>query len=117
MTLHGKALRTSLIILPMLLFAKTLRTSMTLWRRNDIRKFDADALLFREIQYKKRDILMIKQRFQCGFHWNKVKYVGITITHVCFTALTLAWSLGRCLNTRLLRPRVQTSSKGPNKCL
>ena len=27
---------------------------MTLWRRTDVRKFDADAILFREILYKKR---------------------------------------------------------------
>ena len=42
------------------------RVSMTLWRRNDVRKFDADAILFREIQCKKRDILMFKPRFQTG---------------------------------------------------
>ena len=29
-----------------------------------------------------------------------MKYARITITHVCFIALTLAGSLGRCLNTR-----------------
>ena len=28
--------------------------------------------------------------------WNKVKYARITITHVCFIALTLAGSLGSC---------------------
>ena len=28
------------------------------------------------------------------------KHARITITHVCFIALTLAGSLGRCLNTR-----------------
>ena len=38
------------------LFAKTLNASMTLWRRSDVQKFDADAILFREIQFKKRDI-------------------------------------------------------------
>ena len=32
--------------------------------------------------------------------WNKVKYARITITYVYFIALTLAGSLGRCLNTR-----------------
>ena len=32
--------------------------------------------------------------------WSKVKYARITITHVCFIALTLAGSLRRCLNTR-----------------
>ena len=34
---------------------------MTLWRRYDVRKFDADAILLREILCKKRDILMIKR--------------------------------------------------------
>ena len=29
---------------------------MTLWRRNDVQKFDADAILFREIKHKRRDI-------------------------------------------------------------
>ena len=29
---------------------------MTLWRRNYVRKFDADAILFWEIKCKKRDI-------------------------------------------------------------
>ena len=42
----------------------------------------------------------VSQRFQCELGWNKVKYARITITHVCFIALTLAGSLGRCLNTR-----------------
>ena len=32
------------------------RVYMTLWRRNDVRKFDAGAILFREIKCKKRDI-------------------------------------------------------------
>ena len=32
------------------------RVYMTLWRRNDVQKFDADASLFREIKCKKRDI-------------------------------------------------------------
>ena len=43
---------------------------------------------------------MFKRRFQCGLCRNQVKYARITITHVCFIALTLAGSLGRCLNTR-----------------
>ena len=95
-----KALRTRLIISPMFLFAKTLRTVMTLWRRYDVRKYTADAILFREIQCKKMINLMFQQRFQCELGWNKVNYARITITHVCFIALTLAGSLGRCLNTR-----------------
>ena len=28
---------------------------MTLWRRNDVRKFDDEAILFREIKRKRRD--------------------------------------------------------------
>ena len=36
---------------------------MTLWRRDDVRKFDADAILYREIQCKKKDISMFKRRF------------------------------------------------------
>ena len=44
--------------------------------------------------------LLFSQRFQCELGWNKVKYARITITHVCFIALTLAGSRGCCLNTR-----------------
>ena len=47
----------------MFLFAKTSHASMTLWRRNDDRKFDADAISFREIQCKKRDILTFNDVF------------------------------------------------------
>ena len=50
--------------------------------------------LFREIQCTKMDNLMFYRRFQCELGWNKVKYARITITHVCFIALTLAGSLG-----------------------
>ena len=32
------------------------RLYMMLWRRNDVRKFDADAILFRKIKCKKMDI-------------------------------------------------------------
>ena len=32
------------------------RVYMTLWRRNDVRKFDTDAILFREIKCEKMDI-------------------------------------------------------------
>ena len=53
-----KVLRTRLIILPMLLFAKTLRMAMILWQRYDVRKLTVDAILFGEIQCKKMDILM-----------------------------------------------------------
>ena len=100
MMLHAKALWPWLIILPIFLFAKTLQVSMTLWRCNDIQKFDADAILFREIQCKKMDILMFKQCFQCVFEWKLIKYARIVITYVCFIALTLAGFLGLYLNTR-----------------
>ena len=39
---------------------------MTLRRGNYVRKFDADAILLREMQCKKLDILMFKRRFQTG---------------------------------------------------
>ena len=41
---------------------------------NGIQIFTADAILFRETHCKKRDILMFKLCFQCGFCCNKVKY-------------------------------------------
>ena len=41
-------------------FVKMLPASMTLWRGYDVRKFDASAILFREIQHKKRDIILFK---------------------------------------------------------
>ena len=53
---------------------------MPLWIRNDVRMFDADAILLREIQCKKTDIVMFRRRFQYGFGWNQVKYPRITIT-------------------------------------
>ena len=31
------------------------RVYMTLWRRNDVRKFDTDAILFRKIKRKRKD--------------------------------------------------------------
>ena len=67
-----------------------------LWRRYDLRKYTADAILLREFQCTKMDKLMFLQHFQCELGWNKVKYARITITHVCFIALTLAGSLRWC---------------------
>ena len=81
---------------------KMLCASMKLWWHNNIWKFDTGAILFREIQCKKRDILMFKRRFHCGFGWNPVKFARITITHVCFIALTFARSLGWCLTLDLM---------------
>ena len=46
-----KALRTRLIISLTFLFVKTLRTVMTLWRRYEVWKYTADAILFRETQW------------------------------------------------------------------
>ena len=94
-------MRPRLIILLMLLFVKPLYVSMTLLLCSDVRKFDADSILFGEIQCKTIDIFMFQRRFQCGFGWTQVKYARITITHVCFIALTLAGSLGQCLNSFL----------------
>ena len=88
-----KALRTRLTISSMFLFRENVAYGF------DVRKYTANAILFREIQCKKMDNLMFQQRSQCELGWNKVKYARITITHVCFTSLTLAGSLGRCLNT------------------
>ena len=72
-----------------------LRTSL-IWGCNDVRKFGADAILFREIQCKKRDILMFKRCFQCRFGSNLVKFARITITRLFHY---IARSLERCLNT------------------
>ena len=41
-------------------------------RCNDVRKVDADAILFREIKCNKRDVLMFKRRFPWGLGWNQV---------------------------------------------
>ena len=63
---------------------KTFRASMTLWRRNGVRKVDTDAILFGEIQCKKSGSLLFKRRFQCCLGWNQIKYARIIITNVCF---------------------------------
>ena len=86
----------------MFLFTKTLRTVMKLWRRYEVRKWTASAILFRDIQCKKMDSLTFQQRFGCELGWIKVKYARIKITYVCFIALTFAGSLGRFLITRPL---------------
>ena len=44
-------------------------------------------------------VLMNFRLFWCKFQLELVKVQEITITHVYFTALTFAGSLGRCLNT------------------
>ena len=82
---------------------------MTLRRCYDVRKLTANAILFREIQCKKTDISMFKQRFQCEFGWNNVKYARIMIAHVCFMTLTLP-------GFPAYQPRVQTAFLGLGKC-
>ena len=74
-------------------FAETLRASITLRRRYNIRQFDADAILLREIQCKKSNISMFKRRFQCGFtfpYFDRVKYARSYNDHIC---------LFHCINT------------------
>ena len=43
------------------------RVYMTLWRRNDVRKFDAVAILFREIKRKRKDIKCLSDVFSAVF--------------------------------------------------
>ena len=43
------------------------RVYMTLWRRNDVRKFDTDAILFWEIKCKKKDIKCLSDVFSAVY--------------------------------------------------
>ena len=43
------------------------RVYMTLWRRNDVRKFDADAILYREIKCKKMDVSCLSDVFSAVY--------------------------------------------------
>ena len=45
-------------------------------------------------------IFNVQEMFSGQLCRNQVKYARIMITHVCFIALTLAGSLGGCLNTQ-----------------
>ena len=59
---------------------------------------------------------MFKRRYKRGLIYiYQVKYARITITHVCFIALTLARSLGQCLNTRPNSLVFETAPSGPNQ--
>ena len=40
--------------------------NVTLWRRYDVRKFDAGVFCLEKSSVRKRYIVVIKQRFQCG---------------------------------------------------
>ena len=70
---------------------------MTLWRRNDVRKFDTDTILFREIKHKRKDNKCLSDVFSAVKKSGKI--CKNKDHNVCFIALTLAGSLGRCLNT------------------
>ena len=48
--------------------------AMTLLCRYDVRKFDAEAILYGDTRCMKMDISMFERCFQCGFGLNKVKY-------------------------------------------
>ena len=84
------------------------RVYMTLWRRNDVRKFDADAILLKEIN--------VKATFTARFMLKSGKICKKN-DHTC---------LFHCINTcRVPRtmfehsakgPRVQTASSGPGQC-
>ena len=65
------------------------RVYMTLWRRNNVRKLTLTPFCLRN-QVCEKGYLMFKRRFQRCLCRNQVKYARITITHVCFIALTLA---------------------------
>ena len=43
------------------------RVYMSLWRRNDVQKFDAEAILFWEIKCKKRDIKCLSDVFTSAY--------------------------------------------------
>ena len=101
MTWHWKVLRPWLIISPMLSFEKTLH-AYSIWRCGDVMTFESLTLTpfcFEQSRIRK-GYLMFKRRIQSGLCWNQVKHARITITHVCFIALTLAGSLRQCLNTQ-----------------
>ena len=91
-----KALRTRLIMTPMLLFVKTLRTVI---RCDDVITFESlqpTPFCLERASVRKGIFFMFEQHFQCEYGWNKVQYARITISHVCFTVLTLAGSFRRC---------------------
>ena len=46
-------------------------------------KIYSHAILFREIQCKKSDILMFQQRFQCKIGWNKPGKICKNNDHTC----------------------------------
>ena len=86
MALHGKKMRPWLIISRILLFTKTLRASSTLllWR-NDIRKFDADAILYRNTRCNKIDISMFLAVFSLRFWLKSGKICKNRSTFFIFT--------------------------------
>ena len=73
------------------------RVYVTLLRRNDVQKLDADAILFGEIKCKKRDIKCLRD-FSAWFML-KSDNICKNNDHACMFG-SLAESLGRCLNTQ-----------------
>ena len=76
------------------------RIYMTLWRHNDVQKLTLTPFCFEKSSVRK-GIFNVYVMLSAGFM--QVKYAELTTTHVCFIALTLAGSLGRCLNKQLPR--------------
>ena len=56
------------------------------WMRNKANSFPIYTLFWRPEEKGYFNVLL---RFQCVFAWNRIKCTRITITHVCFIALTL----------------------------
>ena len=75
------------------LFAKTLRVVLKLVWRHDVRKFDADAILYGDTRCKKMDTSMFKRCFQRDFGWNQVKICKNTSTFFIFTTVFCRYSL------------------------
>ena len=69
---------------------------MSLWQRNDVRKFDSDAFFCSEKFCVEKECFNVKAMFSDWSRLNQVTYTRTGITHVCFTTLTLAGSLRRC---------------------
>ena len=74
-----------LIISLILLFAETLRASLTLLWRHDVRKFDADAILYGDTLFKKMDISMFLAVFSVRFWLESGKMCKNKSTFLIFT--------------------------------
>ena len=61
--------------------------------RHDVRKFDADAILYGDTRCKKMNTSMFKRCFQRDFGWNQVKICKNTSTFFIFTTVFCRYSL------------------------